>query len=259
MAIALIFGLIYGSFLNVVILRFDDWVSILKTPSHCPKCQRRLSWLDLIPLISFIFLRGRCRYCRKPISWQYPVVELSAAALLAGGYYLIFVAQSLPVWREVIGFVLYVLTIGALITIFFHDLYEMMIPDILLNFLVASGLLFSLTVYGAVSSTLIGGLIGFGPIALLVYPSRGTWMGEGDVKLATGLGLMLGYPAAIAGLLLSFLIGGLYGIVAVGLKKVQLRSAVPFGPFLIIGGLLALFFGRLLIDWYLGRMGYGYY
>lgn len=254
-----IFGLIYGSFLNVVILRFDDWLAIVNHPSHCPNCQTPLKWYDLIPVFSWLFLRGRCRYCQQPISWQYPVVEIATGLLFTGAYYLIFLTGTLPLWRELIVAASFIVGLGALMTILFHDLYEMMIPDLMANILLATGLIFGWSLTGSIFQTLLGGFIGFAPIALLVYPSRGKWMGEGDVKIAAGLGLMLGYPNIIVGLIAAFLAGGIYGAIALGLKAVKLRSAVPFGPFLISGGLIALFFGTALISWYLGTIGYGYY
>lgn len=256
---AFVFGLIAGSFLNVVIVRFDDWLSIVKKPSHCPNCKTRLAWRDLIPLLSFISLRGKCRYCAKPISWQYPLVELITASLFAAGYYLIFLLSDLTLWQQLISSLGYILTISALVVIFFHDLYEMMIPDVMNNVLIVGATLFSVGFYFSATSSFFGALLGFLPIALLVYPSKGRWMGEGDVKLSAGLGLLVGYPAVIVYLALAFILGGVFGAVGLLTKTVNLKTAVPFAPFLIIGALSALFLGGNLIGWYLGIIGYGYY
>jgi len=256
---AFVFGLITGSFLNVVIVRFDDWLSIVKKPSHCPSCKAPLTWRDLIPLVSYIHLRGKCRYCAKPISWQYPLVELITACLFAAGFYLIFLLSDLAIWQQLIAATGYALAVSALIVIFFHDLYEMMIPDVMSNVLLVGAALFSIGFYLSATTSLFGALIGFLPVALLVYPSNGRWMGEGDVKLSAALGLMVGYPAVIVYLAASFVIGGLFGAVGLLAKLVTLKTAVPFAPFLIIGALLALFFGGSLIEWYLGIIGYGYY
>lgn len=257
--IAFVFGLVFGSFLNVVVLRFDDWASIVAHPSHCPHCKNRLKWYDLVPVLSYAMLRGKCRHCTKPISWQYPVVELSMAALTTAAYYKIFILVELPLWREIVCFALLILAISVMIIVFFHDLYEMMIPDILGFVLIGLALIYSLVYYQDVTGTIYAGLAGFLPIALLVYPSRGKWMGEGDVKLATGIGLLAGWPNAIAFLAVSFLAGGVFGAVAVAGKKAALKSAIPFAPFLIIGGLVALFWGDAIVGWYLGSIGYGYY
>ena len=257
LVIAFIFGLIYGSFLNVVILRFDDWVSIINSRSRCPECRTNLAWYDLIPVISYATLMGKCRYCQKPISWQYPAVELLSAILVAGSYCLVF-GSGLPLVREIVAFSLLILAIGAIIVILCHDLYEMLIPDAASYFLLAASFLFGWVWSGNILMTLLGGLIGLAPIALLVYPSRGKWMGEGDVKLALALGLLVGYPNAIVFLVSAFMMGGIIGLLIVLAGRAGLKSAVPFAPFLIAGALLALFYGSSLLHWYLGMLTGGY-
>lgn len=257
--IALVFGLIYGSFLNVVIARFDDWASIVKSRSNCPHCKTTLTWYDLVPIFSYIFLRGKCRYCRKPISWQYPAVEAATAILVSASYYKLFVLSPLELPAQIIGFILLLAILGILVVIFFHDLYEMMIPDLLSNALVVTSLIYSFVIYQDYLGTLFGALTGFLPIALLVYPSRGKWMGEGDVKIALGLGLLAGWPGAAVFIILAFLLGGTFGAIGLLTKQVKLKTAVPFAPFLIIAGLIALIWGDQLAGWYLGTIGYGYY
>src|SRR5690349_21207901 len=111
--IALLFGLVYGSFLNVVILRFDDWQSIVRSRSHCPDCKTQLSWWDMIPVISFAYLQGKCRYCKKPISWQYPIVELSTAVLVAASYYMLFITKDLFLWQSLTGIIMLITAVGA--------------------------------------------------------------------------------------------------------------------------------------------------
>lgn len=256
--ISFLFGLIWGSFLNVVIYRYDDWRAIVFKSSHCRDCQQQLRWYDLIPLLSYLSLRGKCRYCQQPIAWQYPIVELTTGFLILAGYYLIFIAQQFELYRSVFAIVSFIIAIGAMIVIFFHDLREMMVPEEVSYVLLFSCLIFGLFYSGSILTTLYGGLIGVLPIALLVYPSGGRWMGEGDVKIALALGLMLGYPLTIAFLAASFLLGGLFGSVALLVKAAKLKSAVPFAPFLIIGCLISLFWGPELINWYLRSFGYGY-
>jgi len=256
--ISFLFGLIYGSFLNVVIYRFDDWLSILKGRSHCPHCQQTLAWFDLMPLVSFLALRGRCRYCQRPISWQYPAVEIATAILLAAGYWLVF-TSGLPLWRELMMALGYVVVVGGMMTIFWHDLKEMMIPDVLTNISLIGAAIFSFAWRGGWLSPVLGLLVGLVPIALLVYPSREKWMGQGDVKLAAALGLWLGYPQAIVALVAAFLLGGGFGVIGLTARRLKLKQAVPFGPFLIAGALIGLFAGEQLIIWYLGSIGYGYY
>lgn len=256
--IAFIFGLIWGSFLNVVIVRFDDWISILKDRSHCPKCKARLPWYDLVPLFSFVALRGKCRTCQKPISWQYPLVELTTAALVAAGYYLIFLLNDLVLWQAVVAFGAYIIVLGALVAIFFHDLYEMLVPEALSYAALIGAAIFSLFFFQDWQTSLYGGLAGVVPIALLVYPSRGVWMGEGDVKIAAALGLLVGWPAALVFLVAAFVIGGVFGAILMMTGQAKMKSALPFAPFLIIGGLIALFWGQHMISWYMGILGYAY-
>ncbi len=255
--VAFIFGLIYGSFLNVVILRWDDWMSIIVGRSSCPNCKQDLRWFDMLPVISYVTLAGRCRYCQKPISWQYPVVEIATAVLVAFGYQHVFSAGLSDVTLAVTAFLAYLVVIGLFITVFFHDLYEMLVPDVMGYLLVVAGAIFGGIMYGWLDM-LYGLLLGVAPIALLVYPSGGRWMGEGDVKIAAGLGAFVGWPVVAAFLLLSFFLGGLYGVLGLVLGKVRMKTAVPFAPFLIIGALIAFFWGRELISWYLGLSGYGF-
>lgn len=257
--IALLGGLILGSFLNVVIYRFDDWLSIATTRSRCRDCGTQLRWYDLIPVISFITLKGRCRYCHKPISWQYPVVELSMAFLLAAGYAVIFGSADFTVLRASLIFTFYILSVSSLIVIFFHDLYEMYISDYMSYFFILSALGFAMCLYHNWQLILMGAFIMVLPIALIVYPSKGKLMGEGDVKLALGLGILAGYPGAIVAIVSAFILGGAYGAVALLARRAKMRSEVPFAPFLILGTLVALFFGMYLINWYLGVMGFQWY
>jgi len=258
-AVAFLFGLAYGSFLNVVILRFDDWMAIVNKPSHCPKCKNNLKWYDLVPVFSFIFLGGKCRYCTKPISWQYPLIEVTVACLVAASYFWLFIANDLVLYQSAFGLVALVVAIGAMMTIFMHDLKEMMVPDVMSNLLIIAAVIYALIVHQDTLGTIYSALVGFLPIMLLVYPSRGKWMGEGDVKIAGALAILVGWPSAVVFILLSFLLGGAFGTMVLLAKKGGLKTALPFGPFLIIAAIIALFWGEALTIWYLGSIGYGYY
>ena len=252
---AFIFGLIYGSFLNVVIIRWDDWMSIMMSRSKCPSCKTQLKWYDLIPIVSFLSISGKCRYCQKPVSWQYPVVELVTALLVVLGYTFFFPAIG-DVTLIVISFVAYLAVIGLMVTVFFHDLYEMLVPDLMAYILLFVAIILGVSLYGW-QPTLYGLLVGVLPIALLVYPSKGTWMGEGDIKIAAALGAFVGYPGAITYMALAFLIGGVYGMLAMIFKRVKLRTAVPFAPFLIIAAVTTFFYGEKIVSWYMMVFGYG--
>lgn len=253
--IVALFGLVFGSFLNVVIYRFDDWLSIIKTRSHCRDCKKQLSWFDLIPLISYISLKGKCRYCLKPISWQYSVVEAATAILLVAGY-IVIQNLGLDTLTTYFAFGAYTLVVGVLIVIFFHDLYEMLISDYLNYFFIFFAFIYSVLVGLSLEDMILGVLVAVLPIALLVYPSRGKWMGEGDVKLAIGIGLLLGYPLSIIALISSFFLGGFLGGIFLLSKKLSPKSAIPFAPFLIAGTFIAFFFGENIVNWYLELIGF---
>ncbi len=243
------FGLIVGSFLNCVIYRLEEGKSFLKGRSFCPDCKHTLSWQDLIPLLSFLILKGKCRYCKKPISWQYPLVELATGIL----FILILNFSTRP------GGVILFVASCFLIVIFVYDLKHYIIPDkiIYLAIIVSgiwyfvSGIFLNLYTKYEILNTIYSA---FGAVAFflaIVLVSRGKWMGAGDIKLAFLLGLILGFPNILAALFLAFLIGAIIGVGLVVSQKKTLKSEVPFGPFLVTGTFIALFWGETIINWYL--------
>jgi len=246
--IIFLFGLTIGSFLNCVIYRLATEESFLEGRSYCPHCKHKLIWQDLIPLFSFIFLRGKCRYCQKPISWQYPLVELATGLLFLS----IFNFQ----------FSIFNLIIACfLIVIFIYDLKHYLIPDKVIYPAIAISLIFNFLphqIFGGGSNQfsifIYSILSAFGAAAFftfIVLISHEKWMGMGDVKLAFLMGLFLGFPNILVALFLAFFIGATVGLILITLGKKTLKSEIPFGPFLVSGTFLALFFGQKLIDAYL--------
>lgn len=246
----LIFGLIIGSFLNVVIFRIDDLKSILSTRSHCPECKKILKWYDLFPFISFFILRAKCRYCKKPISWQYPVVEIATGLLFAFTYMFFGLTFATA---------FYLAIFSILTVVLIHDLKTQYVPEgfvwIALFLALAGSWYF--TGYGF-SSMILGGIIGGGFLALLVYASKETWMGKGDIKLGVILGLIAGYPLVFFALFLSFLLGSIAGLIYIKIANKSLKDSLPFTPFLIIATYLTLVFGSSAISWYLNLFTYRY-
>ncbi len=244
-----IFGLIVGSFLNCIIWRVSIKKSFLKGRSICPKCKHQLNFFDLIPLFSFLALKGKCRYCQKKISWQYPLVEL------ATGF--IFLLVSILFWNNLSLMIFLLIIFSFLIIIFVYDLKHLIIPDNVLVpaiiiaalYRIIEGLFISkslLSLYYLLSIAVPCGFF------LLIYLlSKGKWIGFGDVKLAILLGLILGWPNILLGLFLSYLIGGIIGIGLVIISKKQMKSEVPFAPFLIAGTMIAVLFGTPILNWYL--------
>src|SRR4030042_4928939 len=248
-----LFGLAIGSFLNCVIYRLEKKQSFLKGLSYCPHCKHILSWQDLIPVFSFLILRGKCRYCRKKISLQYPLVELATGSL----FLLIFIYfNNLLVtryWLLVTGY--WLLITSFLIIIFVYDLKHYIIPDKVIYLAIAIAFLYNLITgyWLLVTNNYLPAAFGAaGFFLFIVLVSRGKWMGVGDIKLAFLIGFLLGWPKALLALFLAFLIGAIIGLGLIILKKKTIKSELPFGPFLITGIYLALFFGEKIISWYFG-------
>lgn len=244
------FGLSVGSFLNVVILRFETIESIIKTRSHCPHCKKQLPWYDLVPFFSYLILAGRCRWCKKNISLQYPVVEAVTAAI----FVLIYLQYSIS-WES---FFL-VLISSLLIVVAVYDWLHMEIPDILIysGAVFASALIIynlwqiqSLADLNYWLSYVYALLIGAGFFGFLVLVSRQKWMGWGDVMLAGLMGLILGYPNILVALFLAFLLGSLVSLILIITKQKTIKDAVPFGPFLVIATFIALFWGNEIMNYY---------
>ena len=245
-------GLSVGSFLNCLIYRLEARESFLKGRSFCPHCRRVLSWWDLIPVFSFLILKGKCRYCYQKISWQYPLVELTTGLL----FLLIFNFQLSPALSQFIT-TLYLFIISSfLIVIFVYDLKHSIIPDKVIYPAIATALIFNfqLPIFNQFSIFKFSILSALGAAAFfltIVLISRGKWMGGGDVKLAFLMGLFLGWPNILVALFLAFLIGAIIGIGLIISGKKTLKSEVPFGPFLVTGTFIALFWAEKLINWYL--------
>lgn len=229
-------GLALGSFLNVVIDRIENLKTIVAGRSYCNHCHRQLGWYDLIPIVSFLWLKGYCRYCKKPISWQYPAVELITGFLLA-----------LIVWQFGLSLpsLLLILLSLLLIPLFAIDLKTMLVPDILSYPAVLIALLYGLSSF-RFFDIIWGLLIGAGLLGAIVLIGRGKWMGTGDIVLGGILGLAVGYPLIIFSLPLSFVLGAIVSLVLLALKLKTLKDPIPFGPFLILSLYLTIFFQNFI-------------
>lgn len=250
--VAFVFGSIIGSFLNVVIFRLkinkNGKAKInLGGRSKCPHCKKELEVFELIPIFSYIFLAGKCSACKKTISWQYPVVEFLTAILTFAPLYFWGAANILTY--------LLILIFYFFIIIFFYDLKNTIIPDVILAplfFLIIIFDIIKLVRYNLpLANIFYGLLIGGGLFLVLVYFSREKWMGWGDVKLGFLLGILLCYPLIIVSHVLAFVIGALVSLILIGFKEKKLKSEIPFAPFLILGAVIALFWGEKIIAWYL--------
>ena len=242
-ALAGAFGLIIGSFLNVVAYRLPRGESVVFPGSHCPSCDTAIKPYDNVPVLSWLVLRGRCRSCHRAISARYPIVEAVTAGLLVA--VVLAKGADSDAW---LGLAFVVL----LVPVTLIDLDHRIIPNTLMLIgTVVSVAILLLTDPGALTEHLIAGAAagGFLLVAALAYPGG---MGMGDVKLAFVMGLFLGRNVA-PGLLAGFLLGSIVGGAIMAKKGVKAgrKTKVPFGPFLALGGLVGLFFGDAIVEWYL--------
>lgn len=246
--LAIIFGMLgaaIGSFLNVCIDRLPAEKSIVSPPSSCDNCQRRLSWPDLIPVFSYLFLRGRCRYCKARIPQRIFWVELSTGILFALLYCNYGLTPALPI------FLFYS---SILILLSMIDFYH----QIILTIPVLSTAIIALIVnifypeFGLHSFLfgLLGGAVGFFFLFVIHLINR-KGMGLGDVYMVGMIGLMTGFPNVIVAVFGGIVLGGLAAIILLILKKRNRKEGIPFGPFLAMGTIIAFFWADHIIDWYL--------
>lgn len=250
-----ILGLIIGSFLNVVIYRLNTKRS-LGGRSACMSCQNKLSWHELIPLFSFLGLQGRCRNCKTKISIQYPLVELVTGLIFAGVFLKLADIYNFFDLAFIIAYIYYATLFSLLVVIAVYDLKHKIIPD-LLAFVFGSLAFIGLFIFQNyiflphipdLLEFLSGVFIAF-PFALFWLVSSGRWMGLGDAKLALGIGWLLGFTGALSGLAIAFWSGAIIGITLVILsknskiKRMGMKSEIPFAPFLVFGAVMVFLFG----------------
>lgn len=254
----LILGSIIGSFLNVCISRLPRDESIIFPPSHCPHCGKKLAVFDLIPLISYLCLGGKCRFCKKKIAGRYFLVELIS------GLFLVWLNSVIPLWFQPANFVFTAVFFYLLLVIFFVDAENQVIPDALNVGLVFLGLIYKLADGTILSpagvsldpllSAVMGMLLGFVMLWLIGFWGK-IWfkkqaMGEGDMFLAAALGACLGWKGGLLAIFLAYLLAAIAAIYLLVAGKAKIGQYIPFGPALAGGGILALFFGQKIIHWY---------
>lgn len=255
--IIFIFGLIIGSFLNVCIYRIPRDESIVAPPSHCPDCGTRLKPFDLIPLLSYLINRGKCRYCGLKISPRYFLVEL-----LTG-----IVSVALVVkYGLTVDFVAFLFLTYILIVVFFIDLDHQIIPnELVIVGLIAGAILFVYNLFlpfqiysdnswwnpllGLVVGS--GFLLGVSLIGLAIYKGDDV-MGMGDVKIFAPIGLFLGWRMTLLALFMSVVLGGMSSLMLILLGKANRKSMIPFGPFIVGAAFITIMWGWDILNWYLG-------
>lgn len=269
-----IFGAFIGSFLNVVIFRVPQKLSIVAPPSACPKCGARIKPWHNVPVLSWLVLRGRCAACRAPISVRYPLVEAGTGlffgvvawwwvSTLASGS-MFSVSDAAQVVAAISLLLAFLFLAAITVALGLIDLDHHVLPNsiVLPSALVAAALLAASAILAGNYTALLGAAIGaaamfFFYFVLAIVSPRG--MGMGDVKLAGVLGLYLGYlgwGALIVGGFGAFLLGGLFSIVLLLLRKAGRKSGIPFGPWMLLAAWLGIFFGQTIWSGYLGLFGF---
>jgi leader peptidase (prepilin peptidase) / N-methyltransferase len=257
-----ILGLSFGSFASATVWRLHKKKDIVNDRSECESCHHKLAWYDLIPVISWVLLSGKCRYCKKPIRAELPLTELLTAVLFVGSY--VMWPYSMNTFGEGMLFGLWLVAIILLVILFVYDMKWMLLPDKVVFPLIAVGTLMAITRFTIaedMTATILGSvyavLILSGLYLALFVVSKGKWVGLGDVKLGIFLGLGLGsWELALLCLFLANFLGCLVVVPGILSGKMKRTSRVPFGPFLIGGFLLTFIFGQYIIDWYLMFSGF---
>ncbi|MFO0698663.1 MAG: A24 family peptidase [Nitrospira sp.] len=243
-------GAVVGSFLNVCIYRLPRHESVAWPGSHCPTCSHAIGWYDNIPILSYVVLMGRCRQCGVRIPLQYPVVEV----LNSLGYMAVLLYFGLT-WSTVVYCVLY----SALLVVAGTDLSHKIIPNAITFPGIVLGLISAGTILplGLVNG-IIGLLVGGGILWLLAWASPYLFgkegMGGGDIKLLAMIGAFLGWKPAVMTIMVGSFLGSVVGITLIASHIIRREDYIPFGPFLVCGALVSLFFGQSLLDWYQGLL-----
>ncbi|NEX78359.1 prepilin peptidase [Bacillus thermocopriae] len=241
-SLVFIYGLVLGSFFNVVAIRLLNKQSLAFPPSHCVHCQHRLQALDLIPVFSYLFLKGKCRYCKGPISPLYPFGELLTAISIC------FVYKKVGLSLELIpSLLLTVLLVISVLT----DIRKQLILDIV-TFPILGGLVISRLFIGTEPFWyyMLGGLVGFTLLLFIAIVSKGG-MGGGDIKLYAAIGVALGPMLTIMSLVLASFVGAIAGLLLMLTGKLKRRQPMAFGPFIMVGSLISYGYGKVIWNWYM--------
>lgn len=235
-----LYGVVIGSFLNVLILRLPIRESVTMKRSHCMSCGATLSWYELFPLFSYVFLGGKCRHCKAHISIQYPIVEGLNGIL----YVIIFLAKGITIETF-----LYCLCASALLALSVIDWRTQEIPLGFNIFILVLGLVRLFTDLGNWSQYVIGLFAVSGFLLIIWLCTKGKGIGDGDIKLMAATGLLLGWQLNIAAFLLGCVIGSIIHLIRMAIKKAG--RVLSFGPYLSAGVFIAMIWGEQLVSWYL--------
>ena len=242
-----IFGASIGSFLNVLIDRLPKDKSI-NGRSHCDYCKKKIAWYDLIPVLSFFILKGKTRCCHKKLNFQYPAIEiLTGITFVLISNFKFLISKQTSIFQQPISNFIYFGLISCLIVIFVSDLKYHLISDYILLSLFVFSALSHLQQISQFPNFLISGFILALPIWLIYFFSKERSMGLGDVYLSAIMGFLLGWKTGFMALYIAFVTGAIFGLILIVLKRKKLKSRIPFGPFLVIGTVVMLFWGEKIL------------
>lgn len=250
--IVFLLGLAIGSFLNVAVYRLKAGKSFLKGRSYCDFCKKQINWQDNVPLLSFLVLKGKCRYCQKKIPLEYFLIELLTGLGFLGIYWF---------WKANYGWdldsilllVYWLVLFSGSLALAVYDFKTMLIADEILLPLILTA--FLRLFWSNQWQILPAAFLSMGFLGLIWLVTRGKGMGFGDVKLAFLMGLVLGWPKIVVAYFLAFLTGALVGVILVLIKKMKMKGKIAFGPFLVMGMLVAKLWGDRIWSWYMGMLG----
>ena len=253
--IFIVLGLIIGSFLNVVILRLHAGKSFVRGRSHCPACHKTLQWYELIPVLSFAVQGGQCRHCHKRISWQYPIVELATGALFGELFWQLRPDLAANAARSWVELVLLLVIAALLLAGGVYDWRWSQLPDHFTLPAVVLALMLLVAQNGSdwhatlmrITAALITVVV-FGGLWAL---SGGRWMGDGDIRLVAVMGLLVAWQELLLAFFIAFDVAAIVALILLATKRKKRTDQIAFGPFLLIGLLIAYFWGVQIVNWYM--------
>lgn len=246
-----LFGFVLGSFLNAAIYRLANQESIARGRSHCVHCQYQLRWFDLVPLASFVALKGRCRSCSQQIPPDYFFVEFFLGLLFAfAGWQWINLAEPYSL-QAILVLIRDLLVILSMAFLFVYDWKYMLLPDAVTLPAVVLFTLISLLLKINPVSIFLGIAIGGGFFLLQYLISKGKWIGGGDIRMGALMGAILSWPLIIVALFVAYLVGSIFAIVNLAIKKKRVGDQIPFGTFLAFSTIVTLWWGEAILGWYL--------
>lgn len=238
-----LFGIILGSFFNVIIFRIPNKISISFPPSHCQSCNHELKPIDLVPILSYVFLKGKCRYCGEKISIQYPIIELITGLIFLLSY---------NIFGLNIYFVKSIFLGSIVLIVSMIDFKHFIIPDSISLFTFITGIIFNVIIRDiSIKSLIFAFLLGGGLLFIIAMFGP---MGGGDIKIMAGFSLYLGLSKTIMALFLSFTLGGIIGVLLIISKIKSRKDVIPFGPYLGLGSFISFMYFSEIFNWYLNLL-----